>query len=88
MTGMLSEQWSVADFAPMEYIPATVSLTVYDSGQIRVDQQSFQQFIREVEAGAIRLSISKSFPLREIVAAHQFMESNSAGGKIVVLTED
>lgn len=88
MTGMLSEQWSVADFAPMEYIPATVSLTVYDSGQIRVDQQSFQQFIREVEAGAVRLSISKSFPLREIVAAHQFMESNSAAGKIVVLTED
>lgn len=88
MTGMLAEQWSVADFAPMEYIPATVSLTVYDSGQIRVDQQSFQQFIRQVEAGTIRLNISKSFPLREIVAAHQFMESNSADGKIVVLTGD
>ncbi|TXK36946.1 zinc-binding dehydrogenase [Pontibacter qinzhouensis] len=86
MTGMLSEQWSVADFAPMEYIPATVHLTIYDSGQIRVDQQSFQQFIRDVEAGAIRLSISKSFRLSEIVEAHQFMESNSAGGKLVVLT--
>ncbi|RYE03600.1 MAG: NADPH:quinone reductase, partial [Sphingobacteriaceae bacterium] len=36
MTGMLAEQWAITDFAPMEYIPATVNLTVYDSGQIRV----------------------------------------------------
>lgn len=86
MTGMLAEQWSVADFAPMEYIPATVRLTVYDSGQIRVDGQSFQQFIRDVEAGTVQLGISRSFTLSEIAAAHQFMESNSAGGKIVVLT--
>lgn len=86
MTGMLAEQWSVADFAPMEYIPATVRLTIYDSGQIRVDGQSFQQFIRDVEAGTVQLGISRSFTLAEIAAAHQFMESNSAGGKIVVLT--
>jgi NADPH:quinone reductase-like Zn-dependent oxidoreductase len=87
MSGMLAEQWSVADFAPMEYIPATVHLTIYDSGQIRVDQQSFQQFIREVEAGLIKLTISRSFTLDEIAAAHHFMESNAAAGKIVVLTE-
>ncbi|WP_224994727.1 zinc-binding alcohol dehydrogenase family protein [Cesiribacter sp. SM1] len=86
MTGMLAEQWSIADFAPMEYIPATVHLTIYDSGQIRVDQQSFQQFIHDVEAGLIQLNISRTFTFAEISAAHQFMESNSAGGKIVVLT--
>jgi NADPH:quinone reductase-like Zn-dependent oxidoreductase len=88
MTGMLAEQWSVADFAPMEYIPATVHLTIYDSGQIRVDQQSFQQFIREVEAGLIKLPISRSFRLEEIAAAHHFMESNATAGKIVILTEE
>lgn len=49
MTGMLSEQWSIADFAPMDYIPATVALTVYDSGQIRVADEHFQHFIREVK---------------------------------------
>lgn len=87
MTGMLSEQWSIADFAPMEYIPATVQLTIYDSGQVRVDQQSFQQFIFDVEDGLVQLNISRSFTLQEISAAHNFMESNSAGGKIVVLTE-
>lgn len=87
MSGMLAEQWSVPDFAPMEYIPATVHLTIYDSGKIRVDQQSFQQFIRDAEAGLVKLTISRSFSLGEIAAAHHFMESNSAAGKIVILTE-
>jgi len=86
MTGMLSEQWSFKEFAPMDYIPATVGLTVYDSGQIRVDAQSFQQFINDVEAENVKLPIGRTFHLSEIAAAHQLMDSNAAGGKIVMLT--
>jgi NADPH:quinone reductase-like Zn-dependent oxidoreductase len=86
MTGMLSEQWSIANFAPMEHIPATVNLTVYDSGQIRVGLEFFQRFIRDVEAGFIKLGISRTFTLTEIALAHMFMESNAAGGKIVIIT--
>jgi len=86
MTGMLAEQWSFPDFAPMDFIPATVALTVYDSGQVRVDGQSFQQFIKDVEDEKIKLSIGRRFNLQEIAAAHSLMDSNSAGGKIVVLT--
>jgi len=87
MTGMLAEQWSFKEFAPMDYIPATVGLTVYDSGQIRVDAQSFQQFVIDVEAGKVKLPIGRTFELSEIAAAHQLMDSNAAGGKIVVLTK-
>jgi len=87
MTGMLAEQWSFPEFAPMEVIPATVRLTVYGSGQVRVDDQVFQQFIRDVEAGAIKLAISRTFPLDEIADAHRFMEGNSSAGKIVVFTD-
>lgn len=86
MTGMLAEQWSINDFAPMEYIPATVNLTIYDSGQIKMDKENFQAFINDVEAGKIKLSISRIFTLDEIVEAHQYMESNTATGKIVVVT--
>lgn len=86
MTGMLAEQWSFKEFAPMDCIPATVALTVYDSGQIRVDAQSFQQFVIDVEAGKVKLPIGRTFELSEIAAAHQLMDSNAAGGKIVVLT--
>lgn len=84
MTGMLSEQWSIKDFAPMDYIPAGVFLTVYDSGQMRVEDQYFQDFINKIENGLIHLKIKKVFKLDEIAEAHSFMESNSGGGKIVV----
>ncbi|EDM35961.1 putative oxidoreductase [Pedobacter sp. BAL39] len=86
MTGMLSEQWSIAKFDPMGYIPAAVSLTVYDSGQVRVSREFFQQFIEQVEAGKISPPIKKIFPLDHIVSAHEFMESNSGGGKIIITT--
>ena len=86
MTGMLAESWSIPQFAPMEFIPATVHLTIYDSGQIRCSPGVFQQFIRTVEAGQVNLPLSQVFTLDDIVKAHQLMESNQASGKIVVLT--
>jgi len=86
MTGMLAEQWSVTNFAPMEFIPAAVSLTVYDSGQIRVSDKYFQAFINDVENGVVRLKIGRVFLLQDIAEAHKLMEDNSAGGKIVVVT--
>lgn len=85
MTGMLSEQWSIPDFVPMDYIPATVKLTVYDSGEIKINTKHFQDFIDDVEACKIRLNVSKVFKLDRIADAHSFMESNSASGKIVVM---
>lgn len=86
MTGMLSEKWAIPSFAPLEFIPAAVSLTVFDSGQIRCAVQSFQEFIELVERGEIQLNVSKVFTLDQIVEAHRYMESNQGGGKIVVLT--
>jgi NADPH2:quinone reductase len=86
MTGMLSETWTVPDFAPMEFIPATVRLTTYDSGQVTSPAWEFQEFIDSIEAGEIRLQISKTFRLNEIAEAHTFMESNQGTGKIVVMT--
>ncbi len=86
MTGMLSESWSIPEFAPVEFIPATVRLTAYDSGQVRSPAAAFQEFISAVESGNIRLRIGRVFTLDDIVAAHLLMESNRANGKIVVLT--
>ena len=69
----------------MDYIPATVNLTVFDSGQVKMDRKNFQSFIDNVEAGKIKLNISRVFTLDEIVQAHQYMESNAGAGKIVVV---
>lgn len=86
MSGMLSEQWSISAFSPMEFIPATVKLTIYDSGQIRSNVAVFQNFIEAVEAGEISLKIGKVFNLDDIVEAHVLMERNKADGKIIILT--
>lgn len=86
MTGMLSESWAIPDFAPMDFIPATVGLTVYDSGQVTAPAAALQAFIDSVEAGQVQLGIGRTFLLDDLVAAHQLMDSNAAGGKIVVTT--
>lgn len=85
MTGILSEQWSITEFAPMDYIPATVNLTVYNSGEIRIEGKYFQKFVKDIEKGFLKPAIKRIFNLNEIVAAHHLMESSSGGGKIVVL---
>jgi NADPH:quinone reductase-like Zn-dependent oxidoreductase len=88
MTGMLSEQWSFQNFAPMEVIPPTVSLTTYDSGAVRVSFDIFQKFINDIEKNTLQMINHTVFPFHEIVTAHQLMERNKASGKIVVLTEN
>ena len=85
MTGMLSEKWSIENFDPMGYIPAAVNLTVYDSGQIRVADEHFRQFLLDIEDGTVRPAIKRTFKLAEISEAHCFMENNTGAGKIVVL---
>ncbi len=87
MTGMLSEQWSFQNFAPMEVIPPTVSLTTYDSGAVRVGTSAFQEFIKDIENQTLQMINHTVFPFTDIVKAHQFMESNKASGKIVMITE-
>ena len=85
MTGMLAESWSIPDFAPMEFIPATVGLTIYDSGQVTAPAAALQEFIDSVETGRVKLGLGRTFALTDIGAAHALMESNAAGGKLVVL---
>ena len=85
MTGMLSLTWSFKDFAPMDYIPSTVSLTTYNTGEIRIGAAEFQSFISDIESGRILISIGRKFSLDEIVAAHELMDSNGASGKIVIV---
>jgi NADPH:quinone reductase-like Zn-dependent oxidoreductase len=86
MSGMLAEQWVVPDFQPIGFIPSMVNLTSYNSDPKNVSVKIFQDFIDSVESGKISLNVKGVFHLDEIVQAHELMESNKAGGKIVVLT--
>ncbi|KAB1657715.1 zinc-binding dehydrogenase [Pseudoclavibacter sp. CFCC 11306] len=86
-TGMLSNQWTVKDFYPIDYIPRGVRLTAYsgDAGDLPVDV--LQQYLDDVEAGRTVVPIDRVFSLDQIREAHALMESGQAHGKLVVLLD-
>jgi NADPH:quinone reductase-like Zn-dependent oxidoreductase len=85
-TGMLSNQWTVEKFYPIEYIPRGVRLTAYGGEAADLPPPVLQGFIEEVEAGRVKVPIGRVFRLDEIVEAHQAMEDGNLSGKLVVTT--
>ncbi len=85
MTGMVGNSWSLADFSPMEVIPTAVGLTTYDGGPDDFMRTPLQDLVDQIDAGTLKVSVGRTFPLDAIVEAHRLMDSNDAGGKIVVL---
>lgn len=86
MTGIVGNKWSFDDFTPMEFIPTGVYLTVYDGGVRDFIATPLQELVDQLADGSLRVKVGKAFQLDEIVEAHRLMESNKAGGKIVVVT--
>jgi NADPH:quinone reductase-like Zn-dependent oxidoreductase len=85
MTGIVGNQWSFDTFSPMDVIPSTVKLTIYDGGVDEFMATPYDELLAQVKAGTLRIPVGKVFRLDDIVEAHRCMEENKAGGKIVVL---
>ena len=85
MTGIVGNKWTLDGFNPMETIPNTVCLTSYSGGPDDFMETPLAKLAKEAEAGRLNIEIGKVLHLNDIVEAHQLMESNKAGGKIVVL---
>jgi NADPH:quinone reductase-like Zn-dependent oxidoreductase len=85
-TGMLSNQWTVADFYPIDYIPRGVRLTSYTGGAADLPGSVLQEFLQAVSDGTATTPIGKVYALDEIVQAHTDMEENRVSGKLVVTT--
>jgi NADPH:quinone reductase-like Zn-dependent oxidoreductase len=86
MTGLVGNKWSIDDFAPMESIPKAVYLTTYGGNVEDFMAMPLQELVDQVAAGSLRVPIGKIFHIDDIVEAHRLMDSNVAGGKIVVLS--
>jgi NADPH:quinone reductase-like Zn-dependent oxidoreductase len=86
MTGIVGNKWSFENFAPMEAIPTSVSLTTYAGESEDFMRMPLEELTEQIAAGTLHVQIGKTFHLDEIVEAHRCMEENKAGGKIVVLT--
>ncbi len=79
--------WLIPDFEPIAMIPSGTRLTAFHSDTLRGSAGTavLQRVVRDVEAGAVRPGVDRVFGLDDIVAAHRYMESNQASGKIVVV---
>lgn len=86
MTGIVGNKWSFDNFSPMEVIPTSVCLTSYAGESEDFMRTPYEDLLGLIEAGSLRVPVGKTFSLDQIVEAHQCMEENKAGGKIVVVT--
>lgn len=86
MAGMVGNRWSFDDFAPMDVIPTAVSLTTYSGDVADFMATPLQQLVDDVAAGTLPVPAGRVFHIDNIVEAHRTMETNAAGGKIVVIT--
>jgi NADPH2:quinone reductase len=84
-TGMLSNQWTVADFYPIEYLPSGVRLTAYGGDAADLPSGVLQAYLDAVAAGRLTVPIHRTYALDEIAQAHADMEHGRATGKLVVL---
>ncbi len=84
-TGMLSDQWTIPEFYPMDWLPNGVRLTAYSGEATDLTQAELQGFLDAVAAGHARVPIGRVYRMDEIQQAHTDMERGVAGGKLVVL---
>jgi NADPH:quinone reductase len=85
-TGMLSDEWTIPDFYPMDWLPNGVRLTAYSGEAGDLPAGVLQSFLDAVAAGRATIPIGRVYALDQIVAAHHDMEAGTVGGKGVVLT--
>ncbi len=85
-TGMLSNEWTVRDFYPIDYIPAGVRLTAYTGEASDLSPEILQDYLDAVAAGDAVVPIHRVYDLDHIQQAHTDMESGTTTGKLVVIT--
>jgi NADPH2:quinone reductase len=84
-TGMLSNQWTVRDFYPIDYLPRGVRLTAYSGAAGDLPGAVLQTFLDDVARGRLKVPIGRAYAFDEISTAHADMEAGNAVGKLVVV---
>jgi NADPH:quinone reductase-like Zn-dependent oxidoreductase len=85
-TGMLSNQWTVKDFYPIEYLPRGVRLSAYGGDAADLPAYVLQRFLDAAAAGTAVVPIDHVYRFDEIVDAHTAMEAGHTTGKLVITT--
>ncbi|MDP9220800.1 MAG: zinc-binding alcohol dehydrogenase family protein [Actinomycetota bacterium] len=83
-TGMLSNEWTVRDFYPIDYLPRGVRLSAYHGDASDLPPAVLQDFLDAVAAGSATVPIARVYDFTQIVEAHADLEAGSGSGKLVV----
>jgi NADPH2:quinone reductase len=84
-TGLLSNEWTVKDFYPIDYIPAGVRLTAYEGKASDLPREALQGVLEAVADGRLPIAVHHVYDgLEQVSQAHRDMENNTATGKLVV----
>jgi len=84
-TGMLSDDWTIPQFYPMDWLPNGVRLTSYSGDSSGLPAAVLQEFLDDVAAGDAQVPLGRVYRLDDIVQAHRDLEAGAVGGKAVVL---
>ena len=85
-TGMLSDQWTIPAFYPMDWLPNGVRLTAYSGEAADLPGPTLQRFLDDVAGGQATIPLGRVYRLDQVVQAHHDMEAGTLSGKGVVLT--
>ena len=84
--GMLSNEWTVPDFYPIDYLPRGVRLSGYHGDAGDLPPEVLQSFLDDVAAGTAVVPVARVYGMAEIATAHADMEADRMSGKLVVTT--
>jgi NADPH:quinone reductase len=83
-TGLLSNQWTVKDFYPIDYIPAGVRLTAYGGDAGDLPRGALQGVLDAIAEGSLHVPVHVYDGLEQVRRAHVDLEGNAVPGKLVV----
>ena len=81
-TGMLSNQWMVPDFYPIDDLPRGVRLTAHTGDATDLPHPCSQTHLDDVTAGRAPVPLDRVYDLDHIQQAHARLESRHARGKL------
>lgn len=85
MTGILGGRWTLENFQPMVDIPTGVKLTSYSGEASDLSVELFQEYLDLIEEGKLHVETGPVLEFEKLIQAHEIMDANKAGGKIVLL---
>ena len=84
--GTLGGKWAIESFTPNLMLPVGRSLTSYGEMTFKKENAAWDELLELVRNRTLKIKLGRVFQgVESVIEAHELMESNAAGGKLVVV---